>query len=64
MRILLLMLVTLAVLGCGALVLLPLLAANLPAVAGAFGVLLLLLALLLPGQPRCSGFHCSGCRYH
>ena len=64
MRTVLFIVATLAVLVCGGLVLLPLLVANLPAVAGALGVLLLLLALLLPGKPPCVGLHCSGCRRH
>jgi hypothetical protein len=41
-----------------------LLADHAGAALGVLGVLLLLVALFLPSEPPCSGFHCSGCKHH
>ena len=43
---------------------LPLLITHAPALLGLFGVVLLVVALLLPAKPKCEGYHCSGCRNH
>lgn len=64
MKVLLLLLVALALLLVTGWWLLPLLVTHVPALIGLAGVVLLLVALCLPGKPRCEGFHCSGCRHH
>jgi hypothetical protein len=64
MRLTLALLVALAVLLGIGWWLLPLLVAHAPGLLGGLGVLLLLVALVLPGKRRCEGFHCSGCNHH
>ncbi len=65
MRLALLIFVPVAVLLAAGLWLVPLLLAHVPAVVGALGVLLLVVALLLPRR-RCTGveIHCTGCKHH
>lgn len=64
MRIALAVLVALVLLLLTGWWLLPLLVTHAPALLGAVGVLLLLVALVLPRKPGCTGMHCSGCPTH
>lgn len=64
MRVALLIAVILAALVAIGWWLVPLVIAHAPGLVGAAGVLLLLVALLLPAKPACTGMHCSGCDNH
>ena len=64
MRLMLLVLAIVGAVFAAGFWLLPLLLVHAPAVVGALGVLLLVCALLVPGKPKCEGFHCAGCSHH
>ncbi|GAA4963841.1 hypothetical protein [Actinoplanes utahensis] len=65
MRLLLaLLLLGTALAGMGFLIV-PVLIANGPAVLGGLGVLLLVIAAVIPRRkPKCTGHHCAGCSDH